>query len=106
MAGEPTTATAARKPLGDAAVSAIRDQILLLIATDPEVRERMAAVLVEARPLELGAAEAEQILDLVVKKIGPLLDKQIETMVRSLVRPDYLLRPHLRPEDVQSPRKP
>ncbi len=83
------------KPLAPATVVAIREQVLLALTEDPEIRQSFAAAL-HVGPIEIGAKEAEQILDL----LRPLIKKVAEEVVRSLIRPDYLLRPHLRPDQV------
>lgn len=83
------------KPLAPATVAAIREQVLLALTEDAEVRQSFAAAL-QSGPIEIGAKEAEQILDL----LRPLIKKVAEEVVRSLIRPDYLLRPHLRPDQV------
>lgn len=85
------------KPLAPATVAAIREQVLLALTEDAEVRQSFVAALQgTGAPIEIGAKEAEQILDL----LRPLIKKVAEEVVRSLIRPDYLLRPHLRPDQV------
>lgn len=96
------------KALSAATTAAIREQLLTFLS-DPEVQDKLREIVgqvgssvLEARPaIEVGAAEAAQIMDLIEKQIGPILDKRIEKVVRGLIRPDYLLRPHLRPENVE-----
>jgi hypothetical protein len=96
--------------LGPQALTAVRETVLTLLTTDEEILGKVRAALA-AQGGEIGAHEAEQILDLVAKQVQPVidaaiekaaksLDKEIERVVRSLVRPDYLLRPHLRPDQV------
>jgi hypothetical protein len=86
------------KPLSPAAHQAMRDTLLTLL-DDPDVIARLKAITVPDSVPEVGAAEAVQILDLIERQMqGRGLDKLVERLVRSLVRPDALLRPHLRPD--------
>lgn len=92
-------------PLSPATIAALREQVLSLLVTDPEIQAKLRALVPapsEGPVREIGAAEAGQIMDLIEKQVGGLLDKRIERVVRSLVRPDYLLRPHLRPDAIDS----
>lgn len=90
-------------PLSPATIAALREQVLSLLVTDPEIQAKLRALVpAPSEVREIGAAEAWQIMDLIEKQVGGLLDKRIERVVRSLVRPDYLLRPHLRPDAIDS----
>ena len=93
---------ASAKPFSPAAIQAIREQIVLAILDDPLIAERIGAVirmaLADRPPAEIGAAEAGQIMDLIEHRVGKELAGVVERQVRSLVRPDCLLRPHLRPD--------
>jgi hypothetical protein len=86
------------KPLSPGAQQAVRDQLLALLE-DPDVVARLKAITAPDTAPEVGAAEAVQIMDLIESQMRSNgLDKIVERMVRSLVRPDTLLRPHLRPD--------
>ena len=84
------------------AIAPYREQIVLAILDDPLIAERIGAVirmaLADRPPAEIGAAEAGQIMDLIEHRVGKELAGVVERQVRSLVRPDCLLRPHLRPD--------
>ena len=92
------------KPFSPAAIQAIREQVVLTLLDDPTVMERLAELIREQIakadrvPAEIGAAEAGQIMDLIEHRVGKELAGAVERQVRSLVRPDCLLRPHLRPD--------
>lgn len=97
-------AKAPAKPFSPTALQAIREQIAVAIAEDPMIADRIGEIVreqiakLDRQPPEIGAAEAGQIMDLIEHRIAKDLDKVVEKQVRSLVRPDCLLRPHLRPD--------
>lgn len=92
------------KPFSPAAIQAIREQVVLALLDDALIAERLADLIREQiakadrAPAEIGAAEAGQIMDLIEHRVGKELAGVVERQVRSLVRPDCLLRPHLRPD--------